>query len=323
VVDSSVTIDPARQRRTRVWFALTVILILAVVVLLPRALISMLDQLRDEASSEVFDVFSGTTVDFSAAVPSDASFVNIAITDIDEIKRTASLTISGNRTCSSRCLPVTATLFSIGQEASRRLGLPPSGTFALPTDSGPYTEHVELPIQGWPQRYPFDTYTLTLGFAAEVTPPSGRPTAIDAQMAQAQHLIITIEDGVSRLLMNSPLLLDPTSVRSPGSSLPYFSVARLRFERPPYLRILAILLVLLMASSAVFALSLRDLEDLLLGIGGIILGIWGVRSVVVQTALPDLTWVDMALAMIILLLLLGLAIRAARHFYQLCGFRGA
>jgi membrane protein implicated in regulation of membrane protease activity len=76
----------------------------------------------------------------------------------------------------------------------------------------------------------------------------------------------------------------------------------------------------LIAASAVFALSLKDLEDLLLGIGGIILGVWGVRSIVVQTELPDLTLVDIALALIILLLLLALAIRAARHFYRRSGF---
>ena len=92
------------------------------------------------------------------------------------------------------------------------------------------------------------------------------------------------------------------------------------WQRPLYLRLLTILLVSLIAASAVFALSLKDLEDLLLGIGGIILGVWGVRSIVVQTALPDLTWVDIALALIILLLLLALAIRAARHFYRRSGF---
>ena len=88
------------------------------------------------------------------------------------------------------------------------------------------------------------------------------------------------------------------------------------------MRILTIVLVLLIAASAIFALSLKDLEDLLLGIGGIILGVWGVRSVVVQTELSDLTWVDIALALVILLLLLALAVRAARHYYRLSGFRG-
>ena len=53
----------------------------------------------------------------------------------------------------------------------------------------------------------------------------------------------------------------------------------------------------------------------MLGIGGIILGIWGVRSVVVQTEIPDVTLIDLILAFVILVLLLFLSIRAARYFY--------
>ena len=53
----------------------------------------------------------------------------------------------------------------------------------------------------------------------------------------------------------------------------------------------------------------------MLGIGGIILGIWGVRSVVVQTELPDVTLIDLILAFVILVLLLALSVRAARYFF--------
>ena len=51
-------------------------------------------------------------------------------------------------------------------------------------------------------------------------------------------------------------------------------------------------------------------------IGGIILGIWGVRSVVVQTELPDVTLIDLILAFVMLVLMLALSVRAARYFYD-------
>jgi hypothetical protein len=82
-----------------------------------------------------------------------------------------------------------------------------------------------------------------------------------------------------------------------------------------------VLLVLLISASAIFALGLRTLHELVLGIGGIILGIWGVRSVVVQTELPDVTLIDLILAFVMLVLLLALSVRAARYFYVQSGFR--
>ena len=232
----------------------------------------------------------------------------------------ATLTVSGNRACGAQCVPITAGLFAIGQDAARRLGLPPSATFALPDDPGPYTETVSLPVSGWPQRYPFDTYTLTLGLTAETTAPDGNRVPLVGQQLREQNVFITLEDSVSQLSMSAPVPVDPASVSSPGASGTFFAVDRVSWQRPLHLRLLSILLVLLIGASAVFALSLKDLEDLLLGIGGIILGVWGVRSIVVQTPLPDLTFVDIALALIILLLLLALAIRAARHFYRRSGF---
>ena len=81
------------------------------------------------------------------------------------------------------------------------------------------------------------------------------------------------------------------------------------------------LLVILISASGIFALGLRTLHELVLGIGGIILGIWGVRSVVVQTELPDVTLIDLILGFVILVLLLALSIRAARYFYLQSGLR--
>jgi hypothetical protein len=80
-----------------------------------------------------------------------------------------------------------------------------------------------------------------------------------------------------------------------------------------------VILVILISASGMFALGLRTLHELVLGIGGLILGIWGVRSVVVQSPLPDVTMIDLILGFVIMVLLLALAIRAARYFYLQSG----
>ena len=121
--------------------------------------------------------------------------------------------------------------------------------------------------------------------------------------------------------MNPPLPFDPESVRSQNDPVSFLLVDQLQWQRPVYLRIVTILLVILISASAVFALGLRTLHELVLGIGGIILGIWGVRSVVVQSELPDVTLIDVILAFVMLVLLLALSIRAARFFYVQSGLK--
>lgn len=91
---------------------------------------------------------------------------------------------------------------------------------------------------------------------------------------------------------------------------------RLAYTRPIWLQILSILFVLSISASGFFALFMRDLSELSLGIGGIILGVWGIRSVVTQGDLPSVTLVDTLLAIVILVLLLAMAIRATVYFWR-------
>ena len=178
-----------------------------------------------------------------------------------------------------------------------------------------------LPIQGTPQLYPFDTYTLLLGWVVSVTLPNGGKKSITRSELARNASRLTLEDQVVRLNMNPPVPVDPASVHSETDPVDFLLVDRLQWQRPLYLRIVTVLLVILISASAIFALGLRTLHELVLGIGGIILGIWGVRSVVVQTELPDVTLIDLILAFVILVFLLALSIRAARYFYVQSGLR--
>lgn len=159
-----------------------------------------------------------------------------------------------------------------------------------------------------------------LGLSAAITLPNGLTMPVDSQAVFQHQAAITIDNHVTRLDMDPPLPVDPAAVRAPSDPVDFLLVDKLVWSRPLYLRILTILLVLLISASSVLALSMRTLSELLLGIGGIILGIWGVRAIVVQTQLPLVTVVDLMLAFVILLMLLTLSIRAARHFYSLSGF---
>ncbi len=309
------------KRRYVAAFGITVAVVIVVLALLPSALLSMARELRGQAIDSVYDLFTGTEVDVDQTFGPDTAFVNVTVTNLDESTRTATLTISGHRVCEAICPATTGTFFSLSNDAAQRHGLPPSAAVTFPGESGTYTFTIELPIRGTPQLYPFDTYTLLLGLVISVTLPNGREEVIALPERVRERVSLTLEDQVVRLNMGPPVPVDPASVHSETDPVDFLLVDQLQWQRPVYLRIVTILLVILISASAVFALGLRTLHELVLGIGGIILGIWGVRSVVVQTELPDVTLIDLILAFVMLVLLLALSVRAARYFYVQSGLR--
>ena len=307
------------KRRYLTAFVMTVVVVIVVLASLPSALFSMARELRGQAVDSVYDLFTGTEVDVNQTFGPDTSFVNITVTNLDESTRTATLTVSGHRICGAICPPNTGTFFSLGNDSAERRGLPPSATVTVPGKSGVYTFTIELPIQGTPQLYPFDTYTLLLGLVVSMTLPNGQEELVTVPARVQERVSLTLEDQVVRLYMNPPVPVDPAAVHSETDPVDFLLVDRLQWQRPLYLRIVTALLVILISASAVFALGLRTLHELVLGIGGIILGIWGVRSVVVQTELSEVTLIDLILAFVMLVLLLALSVRAARFFYVQSG----
>src|SRR5215211_3765192 len=307
--------SPGSRRRYLAAFVVTVAVVVIVLGLLPSALVSMYRELRAQAINSVYDLFTGTEVDVDQTFGPGTAFINVTVTNLDELTRTATLTVSGHRICEEICPPTTGTFFSLGNNAAERRGLPPSAQVTVPGESGTYTFTIELPIRGAPQLYPFDTYTLLLGLVISVTLPDGREEVITNPELVRERISLTLEDQAVRLNMNPPVPVDPASVHSETDPVNFLLVDQLEWQRPLYVRIVTIVLVILISASAIFALGLRTLHELVLGIGGIILGIWGVRSVVVQTELPDVTLIDLILAFVMLVLLLALSVRAARYFY--------
>jgi hypothetical protein len=317
--DVEVAETAGSRRRYRGAFALTVLILAVVLAMLPPALISMVNELRGQNTERIYDIFTGVEVAHDQPITANATFVNISVTKLDEANGVASLTLSGHRVCQSPCSTLTATLYSLGNDSARRHGLPPSAAVTAPRQSGSYTYVIELPVRGTPQNYPFDSYTLVLGVIIEATFPDGTTLMITTRDIAAQGALMTLEDRVARLSMSPPLPIDPAAVRAPSDPFAFLLVDQVTWERPLYLRILAALLVVLISVSGIYALGLRTLHELVLGIGGIILGIWGIRSIVVQSELPDVTLIDIALGFVILLLLVGLSVRAARYFYLKSG----
>ena len=88
--------------------------------------------------------------------------------------------------------------------------------------------------------------------------------------------------------------------------LHYAFVHRFTFQRPAYLRVLALLLVLLVTAAAGFAVFLRPLQELVLSAGGLILDVWGVRSIISPNSQAFVSAIDLSSA--------GDPVLARRHY---------
>jgi hypothetical protein len=306
-----------RVGRHRAGLAATALLVGIVLVALPFAIRSMVVELFGKQQDALYDLATNEVVPVGVAAVEgrEAHYYNIAVVSISEVAGTATLAISGNRTCVNECATVTITLFALDDNASQRRGLPPSAAITLqPTDLA-FSESVSLPVRGRPSMFPFDTYELWLGFAASARTAAGETIAIDPALIK-QQFVFTLQNQDSGLVMQPPYRIDPARVVSatdPGM-LPL--VEALEFHRPDYIKVLSVLLVLLITVSGGIALATRSIDDLVLGVGGLILGVWGIRSVLVTQPLPGISAVDLALSLVILFLLLGLAVRLVRHFHR-------
>ena len=73
----------------------------------------------------------------------------------------------------------------------------------------------------------------------------------------------------------------------------FLYVRALQFWRPLYLPVLAVLRVLLIAGAAAYSVRTQPVNQLLLGVGSLVLGVWGIRSILVPGFPPYVTAVDL------------------------------
>jgi hypothetical protein len=294
----------------------TVALILVVLVTLPVAIRSMRDVLG-RGPDPLYDLATGEVVTPATATAAEAgaAYVNVGLVTLDEATGQVTLAVSGNRTCEASCPALTLDFVALDDDADQRRGLPPSATLDLAPDDRVFSQAVELPVRGQPSLYPFDHYGLWLGVGGIATRADETIIEITPETL-AGHAVVTVQNRIPDMVMTAPEPIAPETVRAATDPYGFLVVQALTIERPAYQKVLAVVLVVLISISAALALFTRGIDELVLGIGGLILGVWGVRSVLMPQQLHTITAVDLALTWLILVLLLGLAVRAALHFHR-------
>lgn len=310
------TTPAGRRRLHRIALALTVTLLVVILLMLPIAIRSMQEVLGRGPDPD-YSLATGTVVDSQQAnaAQTDSTYVNFGLVGLDESTGEVTIAVSGNRNCQGTCPKIDLLLASLDNDADTRRGLPPSVPLALNPEDRVFSNSVVLPVRGQPSLYPFDEYRFWLGVGGTATMPDGRVIEL-TQEAVSASAVATLQNRIPDMIMKAPTVVDPETMRSVTDPYGFQSVNEITISRPAYLQVLAVVLVVLIGVSALMALLTRSLDDLALGFGGLILGVWGIRSILMPQSLSTVTAIDLALSWLILLLLLGLGLRAALYFLK-------
>ncbi|MGE0542108.1 MAG: hypothetical protein AB7R89_18195 [Dehalococcoidia bacterium] len=302
MVQSSDTKPTVKKRSTVAYFTVAALL-LCILALLPFAITSVFADALDQ-SAKVFEI------DPPSPGLAVSTTINLQVVTVNDWDGTASIRVSTNQSCKGQCPWGDQFLFVsvYGDTSGKSVERPSTQTVTLPSNARDVTQTISLPIYGDPIRYPFDLYRLGIGIVVERIHSDGTKQTLTAEEAR-EYVSVTIQGRIPRIKMNPPQPIDPATLDDAGNDEPYAVVQLLEFERPLYLKVLTILLVMLVSAAAAYAVFMRPLDQLIINSGALVLGVWGIRSIMLGSALPGLTAVDLGLSVVILFLLVTITVR--------------
>jgi len=306
----------ARELRYRLAFFVTALVVLALVVTLPFSVKSVVDDVLGPVTGRVFQITprgagapDATLSDRLRTRDSNYTKLHLAVTSIDEIQLLATIRVAGHHRCVGCGWDRRVLLVAISEDDLQADGLPPSKAIMLTSGDVEITQTLELPLRGHPIHYPFDRYHMILGVAYQRVYPGGKLETLS--MAEPDdRLFLSLQELLPRSVMKGPFPVEPRRVASSDDPFEYALAFEVMFERPPYVRVLAVMLVILIAAAAAYSVFLRPLQDLVVNAGALVLGVWAIRGILTPGNLYYLTAVDLALSLVIIFVLGALTIRA-------------
>ena len=298
---------PPSDTRHTVSYALVVLLVLGTALSLPFAMSSVAQNLRRGSNDRV----QYTTGTGASARP--AFRVHLDITTLDQGGGFVTVRITAARGCAPGCTTgARLSLFTAlsdpgGAPFADAQFLPVIQTLDFPSDASTLSSELRLPIYGDTIRYPFDSWQLAMNVMPEAVLADGTRQHLSASSADGQ-IVFTAQNRVTRLELERRVFTQ-SGLSGDGAGAPALLGIELGFHRPLYLRLVTVLLVLLVGAAAAYAVFLRPLSDLIVNSGALVLGIWGVRAVLLGTDFVVVTAVDLALMSVILFLLVMLTLR--------------
>jgi len=285
--------------------------LLLVMVLLPLAVDNVVWGFRGPPSSRVYPLLAA-----SGPVSPQHTRLNVNIVAFDDVQRQVTLRVSGHHLCGGCSWSDRVVFVSIPPDApggegdgSRLDSLPPSTSITLAPVAVDTTQTLQLPVTGQPIRYPFDSYQLWLGIVSQQVDLDGTLRPVTPAEARG-HLLLTIQAQLPHFEMGPPVEVDAAAAEIEDLAYPYVTTQAITLARPFWMRALTVLLVLMIAMAAAYAVFLRPLSDLVINAGALVLGVWGIRAILQPGSPSFTTVVDISLGLVILFLLGAVSVRA-------------
>ncbi len=305
-------IEPASRRRLAgllFGMACGALILFGAIILAPFAIVSAMREIVANGSA-------ADSVTVGAVSPDAADFnvIDINLRKIDEVESVATLRISGFHGCQGSCKEQRERLlFSAFRTDATGATLPTVAAVDLPGSAQEVEKKIDLPIQGRPMFYPFDTYEMAIGVGVERVLDDGSHVYLDPAKDRGS-LAISFDEDASRMAATTPVTLDPAAVSPRLAPYKYMSAFRITLHRPLYLQYTVLLLAGLVVIASLYTAFIHDFRQLVLGTGTIIFGLWGARTLLIGAFPPDVTVLDLCLAVTAILVLLCAAGRSVAHF---------
>jgi hypothetical protein len=293
------------------------LLVLATIVLLPFAVRSAINELTTPATPRLYRLGPP-----QQPAPQHLR-IHLIVAALDVVQQTATIDVTAYQVCPAACTDAfELQLISAFAEGPHDEGVPPSATVSIPAQGTETNTTIHLPLQGTPIRYPFDSYDLAFGAVLSRVPATGAPqplTPAEVGWGGQGQVFLTLEEKVAGLDMAAPRELSTDQIPVVGTAYPFLVVSEAVFTRPFYLRVLTVLLVLLVVAAAAYTIFIQPVDQLVINVGALLLGIWGVRNVLVGQAGPPITAVDLSMSLVMLFLLAAVAVRTLAFLYARSG----
>ena len=303
--------EPARPLRYRLGFFATAAIVAALVLTLPFSVKSVMDDVLGPATGRALPI----TPRIAGPVPPQHLRLLLAVTAIDEVELSATLQVSGHHHCRGCAWSDRVLLVSLAGDDADAETLPPSAAITVTPSDVDISQTVRMPLRGHPVHYPFDRYRMAIGVAYQRVYPDGRLETL-APAESHGHFAVALQELLPRYAMEGPRRLDSRRLRFVGHPFEYTDAFEAWFDRPPYLRVLAAMLLVLIAAVAVYSVLWRSLDDLVVNAGALVLGMWGIRAILTPTTVSYVTAVDLALSIVIIFTLGALCVRALLFAYR-------
>jgi hypothetical protein len=280
----------SRRLRYRIAFFLTSLVALSVVVTLPFSVKSVVDDILGPVTGRVVKI----TRDRPDVSHRNHTKLHMAFVAIDETQLLASIRVSGHHVCVACDWSDRVLFVSVTQDDLDADGMPPSVSVTLAQSNSEISELIQLPVRGHPIHYPFDSYRLVVGVVLQRLRPNSLPETLSPADAKG-HLFLSVQELLPRQTMTGPIMLDRASIRAADDPFEY------------------------VAAAAAYSVFLRPLHDLVLNSGALVLGVWGIRSILTPANLYYLTAIDLALSVVIIFTLGAITVRAVIYVHDEAG----